>query len=74
MEQRPQHPQAHLFTVRLWQEEQGDGKPEWSGRAQDIANGGTEQFQGWPGLVAALTHLIETSEAPPGDPAQQPPC
>ncbi len=63
MEQEAQHPGSHLFTVRVWQEELGDGKAEWRGRAQNIATGAGAYFRGWPGLIAVLSRLVETSTA-----------
>ncbi len=72
MEQEPQHAGSHLFTVRVWQEELGGGQAEWRGRAQDIATGNAAYFRDWPGLIAVLSRLVETTEAPPGDASQRP--
>ncbi len=68
MEQEPQHQRTRLFTLRLWQEELGDGEAEWRGRAQDINSGASAYFRDWPGLVAVLTRLLET----PGTPQESP--
>jgi hypothetical protein len=64
MEQEQQHPGAHLFTVRVWQEELGGGQVEWRGRAQDIGTGAAAYFRDWPGLIRVLTRLVESTETP----------
>ena len=64
-----QHPHAHLFTVRIWEEALGEGKAEWRGRVQEVASGETVFFRDWPGLVTSLNRLIERAsmlqEGPP---------
>ncbi len=72
MEQEPRHQGSHLFTVRVWREELGGGQAEWRGRAQDIATGTASYFRGWPGLIAALSRLVETASAPPDSRTEQP--
>ena len=62
MEQETQHPSSRLFTLRLWQEELGEGQAEWRGRAQDIATGSGAYFRDWPGLIAVLTRRLETTD------------
>ena len=74
MEQEPQHPGSHLFTVRLWQEELGGGQAEWRGRAQDIVTGAAAYFRDWPGLIAVLSHLLEATDASSDDPSKLPPA
>ncbi len=73
MEHELQHPRSHLFTVRLWQEELGQGETEWRGRVQNVASGDTAYFRNWPGLVATLQRLVATTEPvcedAPGDPS-----
>ena len=71
MEQEYQHPGSRLFTVRLWQEELGGGQIEWRGRGQDITSGAAAYFRDWPGLISVLSRLVETTEAPAGDAAEQ---
>ncbi len=72
MEQEPQHRGSRLFTVRLWQEELGGGRSEWRGRAQDIVTGTAAYFRDWPGLIAALSRLLEAADASPDDPGNLP--
>lgn len=63
--QERQHPHAHLFTLRVWDEALGEGEAEWRGRVQEVSSGETGFFQGWTGLVATLTRLLEIPR--PGD-------
>lgn len=57
MEQE-QHPQSHLFTLRIWEETLGDGRAEWRGRVHNVVGGETLFFRDWPGLIATLQRLI----------------
>ncbi len=57
-EQGRQHPQSHLFTLRLWEETLGEGEAEWRGRVQEVVTGETVFFRDWPGLVATLRRLV----------------
>jgi len=42
---------SHLFTVRLWQEDLGDGQHEWRGEVKDVASGQQHAFRDWDKLV-----------------------
>jgi hypothetical protein len=61
MEQEQQHPRPYLFTLRLWQEELGQGEVEWRGRIQNVAGGDTTFFRDWPNLVSTLQRLVATT-------------
>jgi hypothetical protein len=65
-EQERQHPQAHLFTLRVWEETLGEDEAEWRGRVQALSSGETAFFRGWPGLVATLSRLLGHPEVPDG--------
>lgn len=58
IEHERQHPHAHLFTLRVWEEALGEGKAEWRGRVQEITSGETAFFRDWPGLIATLARLL----------------
>jgi hypothetical protein len=45
---------SHLFTVRVWQEELGDGQTEWRGQVQHVLSEETRYFREWAGLVDFL--------------------
>ena len=61
--QPEQHPQSHLFTLRIWEEALGEGKAEWRGRVHDVANGETLFFRDWPALISTLQRLIAQTAA-----------
>ena len=42
---------APLFTVRVWQEDLGDGGVEWRGKIQDVVSGESRYFRDWYELV-----------------------
>ena len=70
-EQERQHPHAHLFTLRVWEEALGEGQAEWRGRVQEIVTGETAFFRDWPGLVTTLQRLTgkpAVREGTPGGP------
>jgi hypothetical protein len=61
---KPAH-RSHLFTVRLWAEELGDGQTEWRGQVQHVLSGQTRYFRDWPTLVecvAAMLARLESNE------------
>lgn len=58
-EQWQQH--SHLFTVRLWQEELGNGQAEWRGKVQHVTSGEVRYFREWSKLLAVLIELLAKS-------------
>jgi hypothetical protein len=60
--------QSHLFTVRLWIEDLGDGRAEWRGQVQHVLSGETHYFREWETLLALLEAMLpaETGSAPDG--------
>ncbi len=57
---------SHLFTVRLWVEELGDGQTEWRGQVQHVLSGEKRYFRDWATLVevvAAMLARLEGNEA-----------
>lgn len=57
---------SYLFTVRLWQEELGDGQVEWRGRVQHVTSGEAYYFRDWPTLIAYLLKLSRSETQPEG--------
>jgi hypothetical protein len=51
-----------LFTVRVWQEDLGEGRVEWRGKVQHVASGEAHYFRDWATLVAMMQKMLETSE------------
>lgn len=56
----PQH--SHLFTVRVWREDLGQGRSEWRGKVQHVLSGEVRYFRDWATLIAALQEMLETGE------------
>ena len=54
-----EHPQSHLFTLRLWREELGGGQTEWRGRLRHVLSGDTRHFREWPTLIELLVAMLE---------------
>jgi hypothetical protein len=52
------HHRSHLFTVRLWAEDIGNGQREWRGRIQHVTSGEAYYFRDWPTLIVHLLKLL----------------
>lgn len=50
---------SHLFTVRLWPHDVGDGQIEWRGKVQHVLSGETRYFRAWAELVERLAAMVE---------------
>lgn len=59
----------HLFTLRLWREEDNEGRTIWRGRIHHTDTGNIRYFRGWPALIPLLLAMLRqpqsTIEAPP---------
>lgn len=55
---------TRLFTLRLWQEETGDGQAEWRGRVQALPEGEAYYFRAWSGLVERLEVMLKPTAVP----------
>jgi len=64
MEMKRQQPFSHLFMVRLWQEELGNGQTELRGKVQHVSSGEVRYFRDWPTLIAFLLALLSTPRSP----------
>ena len=62
MDTSRQHYHSHLFTVRLWLEDLGDGRAEWRGQVRHVLSGEVRYFRDWPTLIALLQALLADSE------------
>ena len=62
MNEPSQHPRSHLFTVRVWQEDLGEGQTEWRGQVHLVTSGDVRYFREWSTLAPLLvTMLAEVS-------------
>ena len=56
--------ETRLFTLRMWQEETGDGQLEWRGKVQALPEGETYYFRDWSGLIGCLEAMLATGRDP----------
>jgi len=68
MTQGQTHQHTHLFTLRMWIENLGDGRLEWRGQVKHVLSGETRYFRRWPELRAFVqTCLPEWDMADGGE-------
>jgi hypothetical protein len=65
MDRHYQNYRSQLFTVRVWQEELGNGQTEWRGKVQHVHSGEVRYFREWPALVAALLNMLQEANSDP---------
>jgi hypothetical protein len=58
--QRPSR--SHLFTVRVWREDLGQGQTEWRGEVQDVVSGEVRYFRDWLTLATLLQAMLAEQE------------
>ena len=49
---------SHLFTLRLWLEDLGDGNADWRGKVLYVNNGEACYFRDWQTLEAFIERLF----------------
>lgn len=49
---------SHLFTVRVWLEDLGDGQIDWRGKVQHVNSGEVRYFRNWPTLEKFIEGLV----------------
>jgi hypothetical protein len=65
-----QRPRTHLFMVRVWLEDLGDGKTEWRGQLKYVMSGEVRYFREWQTLLDYL-QAMPHSPAPTADETRQ---
>jgi len=58
----PRSTTSHLFTIRVWREELGDGRSEWRGKAQHVTSREAFYFRDWQELIKQLRSVLEQQE------------
>jgi hypothetical protein len=53
---------SHLFTLRLWVEELGDGRAEWRGQVTYLPTGQTHYFRRWDQLQETMRQCLPRFE------------
>ncbi len=49
---------THLFAVRVWLEDLGQGQSEWRGEVHHVISGEIRYFRNWPALLALLEAML----------------
>ena len=49
---------AHLFTLRLWHADTGDGRREWRGRLHHVGHDNVTYFRGWAALLPVVLAML----------------
>jgi hypothetical protein len=57
-----QRPQTHLFTVRVWLADLGDGRAEWRGQVRHVISGRVRYFRDWPSLTTIVQEMLAGPE------------
>lgn len=65
MAERRRYYHSHLYTVRLWLEDLGDGRVEWRGQVEHVMSGERRYFRSWPSLLEQLKELLPSVNSPP---------
>jgi chemotaxis methyl-accepting protein methylase len=71
MTQGQTHSRSHLFALRIWQEDLGDGQAEWRGQVRHVTSGETRYFRKWSALVALLQEVLPSLDDEQ-DPSERP--
>jgi hypothetical protein len=53
---------SHAFLLRLWAEQDGDGRKTWRGKVQNIVHGEAHDFDNWAALVNHLVSMLPNLE------------
>jgi hypothetical protein len=61
-----QHAPSQLFTVRVWQAEDADGRTEWRGKLRHIPSGEIRHFRGWAALIPLMLDLLRRHSSSAG--------
>ena len=54
---------SHLFTLRLWLEDLGNGQTDWRGSIQHVSSGEARYFRDWPTVETFVEGLLCTIDA-----------
>ncbi len=57
-----QRPRTHIFMVRVWLEDLGDGCTEWRGQVRHVISGRVRYFRDWPSLTTILPEMLAEPE------------
>ena len=53
---------SYLFMVRVWAEDESDGRKKWCGKVQNVVYGNAQSFHDLPALVDHLLAMLPDLE------------
>jgi hypothetical protein len=53
---------SHLFTVRVWCEDLGQGQTEWRGEVHDVESREVRYFRDWSTLLTLVQAMLPRQE------------
>ena len=53
---------THLFTLRMWREDLGNGQTDWRGKVQHVNSGEARYFREWSTMEAFVDELLHQSK------------
>ena len=53
---------SHLFTIRMWLEDLGNGQKDWRGKVQHVNSGEVRYFRDWSTLETFMEGLLLRDE------------
>ena len=53
---------SHLFTLRLWREDLGQGQTEWRGEVHEVVSGERRSFRDWSMLLTLVQAMLPPPE------------
>ncbi len=56
---------SHLFTLRLWAENLGNGQTEWRAQVRHVTSGETRYLRDWSALVELLLVMLPSTRTVP---------
>ena len=63
---------SHLFTLRLWGEEDEDGRIQWRGQINHVNNNDIRYFKEWSALIPLLLAMLRTPQSEPEEGSNTP--
>ncbi len=58
MNTHPLSHKSHLFMVRVWLEDLGDGETEWRGQVKHVLSGEVRYFRDWATLLEHINAML----------------
>ncbi len=62
MNEKSESVRSHMFTLRVWVEDVGNGRFEYRGTLKHVLTGETYHFRDWPTLIRCLEATFTVSQ------------